>query len=149
MAERKACCLKETAVRPDVEIAKTKTKQAISVAVLGPAGSTAVCHAHANFTRHITIHKRIKPRNRNGSCQRLQTMPTNTIPRNSHMDWCPAWPLLRRQYRKMGTGEEMTVPMAQNMSKAPTSTPPFSKKMQKAKETIEACQTSIFLWSAT
>src|SRR5579863_3621264 len=128
MAERKLGCLKETAIRADIEIAKTKTREAISVALLGQAGSTPVRHSHANLARHITIHKRTKPRNRNGSCQRLQTIPTNAMPRNSHVTWCLSRFLLRFQYRKMGTGEEMTVPIAQNMKKTGMLRPALSKE---------------------
>src|SRR6266478_1803364 len=81
---KKAFCLKETAVRADVEMAKTKNKNATRVAVLARSGSTAVRHSHPNLTNHITVHKRLKPRNRNGSPQRLQMSPTSTKPRKNH-----------------------------------------------------------------
>src|ERR1700730_6874931 len=95
MAEKKACSLKEIAVTVDIEIVKTKTKKATRAAALGPFGSTALRHSHANLTAHIASHKRPKPRNRNGSRQRLQTRPTSPNPRDNHTTRCLSCPLLR------------------------------------------------------
>src|ERR1700744_2659898 len=126
-----------------------------SVAPLGSAGPALVRQSHANVAAHSAHQRSARQTNRNGFRQRIPMSPANMSPRNNHSKRYLFRFLLPRQYRKIGTGDEMTLSTAQNKKKtvipspftdpdAEASATTTDNAVDNANESTESCQRKIF-----